>query len=267
MFNIEDLAITSLEKITAFEVNNGDYICTMDELQNASIANSEEKQDIVGRQGRKIASLKKNKSVTVSGTSGLISGPLLAKQVGSEFESGTFKVRCTDYTTVNAQKATTEFKAAGSLGAEIHELYIRNSDGSLGKKLTQNAAVAEGQYKYNPSSRVLEFHTDVANGTEIAVIYDREVKGARLQNLSDKYSGKVTLYIDCFAEDKCANVYYVQIKVPKADFSGEFSLEMGDSQTMHNFEAEALAGHCGGNGALWEYTIFGVSENEAGDGE
>lgn len=262
MFNIGDLAITSLERITAFEVNNGDYICTVDELQDASIANSEEKQDIVGKQGRKITSLKKNKSVTVSGNSGMISGPLLAKQVGSDFEEGNFKVRCTDYTTVNTQKATTEFKAVGSVGAEIHELYIRNSDGSLGKKLTQNAEVAENQFKYNPSNRSLEFHTDVADGTEIAVIYDREVKGARLQNLSDKYSGKATLYIDCFAEDKCANVYYIQIKIPKADFSGEFSLEMGDSQTMHNFEAEALAGACGGNGALWEYTVFGADQGE-----
>lgn len=262
MFNIGDLAITSLEKITAFEVNNGDYICTMDELQDASLANSEEKQDIVGKQGRKITSLKKNKSVTVSGTSGMISGPLLAKQVGSEFEEGTFTVRCTDYTTVSGGKAKTEFKAAGSVGAEIHELYIRNSDGTLGKKLTQSAEVAVGVYKYDPSTCTLEFHTDVINGTEIAVIYDRQVKGARLQNLSDKYSGKATLYIDCFAEDKCANVYYVQIKIPKADFSGEFSLEMGDSQTMHNFEAEALAGACGSNGALWEYTVFGADQAE-----
>lgn len=267
MFNIGDLAITSLEKITAFEVNNGDYICTVDELQDASIANSEEKQDIVGKQGRKITSLKKNKSVTVSGTSGLISGPLLAKQVGSEFETGTFKVRCTDYTTVKSQKATTEFKAVASLGAEIHELYIRNSDGSLGKKLTQAAEVSDGKFKYNPDTRELEFHTDVKDDTEIAVIYDREVNGSRLQNLSDKYSGKATLYIDCFAEDKCANVYYVQIKIPKADFSGEFSLEMGDSQTMHNFEAEALSGACGSNGALWEYTVFGADDNATVDGE
>lgn len=47
------------------------YLFTLDELQSASIANSEEKQDITGKQGRKLTSLKKNKSVTVSGTNDL----------------------------------------------------------------------------------------------------------------------------------------------------------------------------------------------------
>ena len=31
---------------------------------------------------------------------------------------------------------------------------------------------------------------------------------------------------------------------------------MGDNQTVHSFEAEALAGGCGGSNAFWTYTIF-----------
>ena len=49
----------------------------------------------------------------------------------------------------------------------------------------------------------------------------------------------------------------MQFFIPKADFSGEFTLELGDNQTTHAFEAKALAGGCGGNGQLWSYTIFG----------
>lgn len=77
--------------------------------------------------------------------------------------------------------------------------------------------------------------------------------------MSDSYSGKCLLYIDAFAEDKCSNVYRIQFLIPKADFSGEFSFEMGDSQTVHAFEAESLAGACGAGGALWTYTIFGAN--------
>lgn len=66
--NINDIAITSLEVISGFDIATGAYLFTLDELQSASIANSEEKQDITGKQGRKLTSLKKNKSVVVSGT-------------------------------------------------------------------------------------------------------------------------------------------------------------------------------------------------------
>jgi len=87
----------------------------------------------------------------------------------------------------------------------------------------------------------------------------RKIQANTLENLSDQYSGKCSLYIDALGEDKCANVYRIQIYIPKADFSGEFSLEMGDNQTVHSFEAEALAGGCGGSAALWTYTIFGAN--------
>ena len=38
---------------------------------------------------------------------------------------------------------------------------------------------------------------------------------------------------------------------------------MGDNQTVHAFEAEALAGGCGGTNALWTYTIFGANAADA----
>jgi hypothetical protein len=91
----------------------------------------------------------------------------------------------------------------------------------------------------------------------------RNIQANVLENLSDHYSGKCALYIDALGEDKCANVYRIQFYIPKADFSGEFSLEMGDNQTVHAFEAEALAGGCGGTNALWTYTIFGANAADA----
>lgn len=78
--------ITSLETITAFDIA-GAYRFTLDELQNAKIANTQDKTDITGKGGRKLNSLKKNKAVVISGTNGLVSGGLLEMQTGSEFKS------------------------------------------------------------------------------------------------------------------------------------------------------------------------------------
>jgi len=257
--NINDITITSLETITAFDIVTGNYKFTLDELQNATVAQSQESTEITGKAGRKLATLKRNKAVTISGTNGLVSGGLLEMQTGGTFENKATEVLWTDYLTVTGAAATTAYKAVGTTGAEIEALYVRNADGTLGTALEQGDTVAAGVFTYAPANKALAFHTDVADGTEIVVYYKRKIQADVLENESDNYSGKCALFIDAMAEDKCSNVYRVQFYIPKADFSGEFSFEMGDNQTVHAFEAEALAGACGAGGALWTYTIFGAN--------
>ena len=271
--NINDIAITSLEVISGFDIATGAYLFTLDELQSASIANSEEKQDITGKRGRKLTSLKKNKSDKVSGTNGIVSGGLLEMQVGNTFENKATEVMWTDYLTVSKNAATTTYTAVGTAGAEIVDLYVKNSDGTLGKSLTQGSSTGAGVFTYAPGTKALAFYAgttgddaapaDIAEGTEIVVYYKRKIQADTLENMSDLYSKKCALYIDALGEDKCANVYRIQFYIPKADFSGEFSLEMGDNQTVHAFEAEALAGGCGAGASLWTYTIFGANAADA----
>ena len=263
--NINDITITSLETINAFDIVTGAFKFTLDELQNATIAQTQEKTDITGKQGRKLNSLKKNKAVTISGTNGLVSGGLLEMQVGSEFENKKTTVKWHDYLTVNGNAASTAYKAVGTTGNEVESVYVKNSDGTLGKTLTQGAEVAEAEnvFTYDPETKALAFKEgDIADNTEIVVFYMRQIQADVLENLSDHYSGKCALYIDAFAEDKCANVYRIQFYIPKADFNGEFSFEMGDNQTVHAFEAESLSGACGTSGALWTYTIFGSNAED-----
>ena len=74
---------------------------------------------------------------------------------------------------------------------------------------------------------------------------------------------KLRLTIDGTAEDKCGTIYRIQFRIPKADFSGNFDLALGGDQTVHAFEAESLAGSCGGSGALWDYTVFASDAADA----
>lgn len=261
--NIKDITITSLETISAFSLTTGNYRFTLDELQNATIANTQESTEITGKGGRKLSNLKRNKAVTISGTNGLVSGGLLEVQTGGKFESKATGVMWTDYITVSAGKASTAYKAVGTTGAEIEAMFIRNADGSLGQELTQAASAGAGKFTYTPGTKALAFHTDVTDGTEVVAYYKRRITADVLDNESDVYSEKCTLYIDALGEDKCGNVYRIQFFIPKADFSGEFSLEMGENQTAHAFEAESLSGACGAGGSLWTYTVFGVNTADA----
>lgn len=257
--NINDITITSLETITAFDIVTGDYKFTLDELQSAQISQTQDKTDITGKQGRKLNSLKKNKAVTISGNNGLVSAGLLELQTGNNFESKDTTVLWTDYLTVNDDAATTSYTAVGTTGNEIESVYVKNSDGTLGEVLTQAAAVAADKFTYTPGTKTLAFNADeLADGTEIVVYYMRKINASVLDNLSDNYSGKCALYVDAFGEDKCANVYRIQFYIPKADFNGNFDFDMGDNQTVHAFEAEALSGACGTSGSFFTYTVFGA---------
>lgn len=278
--NISDLAITSLETIQCYDVSTGAYLFTLDELQSATIAQTEEKTELTGKKGRKLNSFKRNKAVTISGSNGLVSFGLLAAQAGSDFTSqARTEVMWYDYLKVSssnsASEATTSYVAHGTAGAEILELWVKNG-AVLSTKLTQAGAAASGKFAYNPSTKKLSFYVnsgtpEIADGTEIFVVYKRQIAADVLVNSSDVYSKKVTMYVDAIGEDKCSQEYHVQFYIPRADFSGEFSFEMGDNQTVHSFEAEALSttSGCGSSAStdnyFWTCTVFGVNAADVAD--
>ena len=177
--NIDDITITSLETIDAFDIVTGSYLFTLDELQSATIAQSQEKTDITGKQGRKLSSLKKNKAVTISGNNGLVSGGLLEMQTGGKFENKVTEVMWTDYLIVSENAVNTTYKAVGTTGNEVEAVYIKNTDGTLGKTLTQDAATSEGKFTYDPATKELKFAEDeIADGTEIVVYYKRKIQAS-----------------------------------------------------------------------------------------
>lgn len=262
---INDITITQLDKIEAYDIVTDAHRFTLEELQNIKIANTQDKTDITGKGGRKLNSLKKNKAVVISGTSGLVSGGLMEMQTGSKFKNmDKAPIHWTEYLTIATNKATTSYKAVGTEGNEIETVYIKNADGTIKETLTQDAAVGEGKFTYNPESKELAFKDgSYTDGTEILVDYTRHIKANVLKNASDVYSEKCKLYVDAQGEDMCNNVYRIQFYIPRADFSGNFDFDIGDNQTTHAFEAESLTGSCGSSNNFWTYTIFGANEGDA----
>lgn len=265
---VNDLIISSLETIMAFGINGGAHRFTLDELQNATIANSQDNTALTGKGGRTIGQLKQNKSVTVSGTNGMVSMGLVEVEVGSAGEHrASTPVKFPDYLVVTDNKATTKYKAVGTAGNEIQEVIVKNSDGTIKKRLSQDATAAEGKFAYDPATKELTFAADeIENGTAIVVYYTRNVEGDVISNISDNYSETVEMYVDGLAEDKCHNIYHIQFYLPYADFTGAFDLAMGDSQTTHGFEATSLASACTTGGTkFWDLTVFGADAEDADD--
>lgn len=255
--DVSKLIITEVAQITAFN-NAGELEFIMDEVQNGTISNTQEKADITGRNGRKIASLKKNKAVTVSATNGVLVGGALAAQTGTEVEQGTFNVRITDVMTVQGNACKTSKAAVGVTGAEIGAIYVKNANGSLGTKIEQDADAAEGKFKYDPATQEITV-SGIADGTELVAFYDVEVEAAKISNDSESYSKVLKLYVDVVLQDSCDVEYAGQVIIQRADVSGEFELALGGDSFAHTFEAESLAGGCAGSTNLWDLVVYGVN--------
>ena len=254
--DISKLIITEVAQITAFN-NAGELEFIMDEIQNGSIKNSQEKADVTGRNGRKIASLKKNKAVTVSASNGVLVGGALAAQTGTEIEQGTFNVRITDVMTVKDNTCKTSKTAVGMIGAEIGSIYVKNANGSLGTRLEQDTAAAAGTFTYDPDTQEITV-SGIADGTELVAFYDAAVEAAKVSNDSEKYSKVLKLYIDVLLQDSCDVEYAGQVIIQRADVSGEFELSLGGDSFAHSLEAESLAGGCANSTNLWDLIVYGV---------
>lgn len=261
MLNADKFTITSFDQLTAFDRTTGSLELIMDELTDFSLAQAEEKTEITGKSGRTIGSLKKNKSVTGSGTNGLLSGGAIAAMVGGTVEDGSYKIRYTDAITITGNKGITKEKAIGTVGNEIGTIYVPGVSNAFitdGTKLTQAAdATADNTFSYDPDTKEITIHTDdVADGVVVYAFYDAEVTGKAIDNDADHYSKTLAVYVDCTCQDSCDNQFHGQFIIERADFSGEFTLSGGSDPSTQAFEFTAIPNLCTGKSDLWSFILF-----------
>lgn len=267
---INGFTITSLETIHAYNRVTGAPELYLDELQETTIENSEDTQDITGKGDRLLKQIKKNKAVTVTGTSALISGDLLAAQTGSSpnYSAATI-VRKPEIISVakDATTATTSFTAIGEVGAEILSLRLVEANGALGQAYEQGTEASATKFTYDPSTKTITLPTGITSEGDItiAVFYDYQTPGTTVANLSDVYGKTLKVYIDCIGTDVCDNEYKCQFIIPRGQFSGEFSISMGGDQTVQNFTINTLVDVCAGtmNGTLFDFIVYDDSGNTA----
>lgn len=258
-----DFTITEIDSIDAFRRDTGYLDFTLEELQTFNLNMTEEKTPITGKNGRTIGYKKKNKEANGDGTSGVISAGLMKAQTGGEIKTGAMNVKRTETKAVTAtggSVVTLDYSAVGVAGAEVGLIKIFDAEGYLVGEYEQAAAVAEDKFSYDPATRELSLPstTDITAGMTVMYSYMRSVKGAAVNNPSNKFSEVRELWLHAFGTDACDNTFAVDIHIPRADFSGEFGLEFGGDQTVHNFSFSALPDLCdkAGHKDLWVAYIY-----------
>lgn len=263
---IDGFTITELVRLFAF--NRVSNVCELylTELKSTKVSNTEDTVDITGKGDRILKQIRKNKGVSVSGESAYISGGLMAAQTGAEEEAGEVEVEFPDVidvtaTIVSDKKLTTTFKAIGTEGAEIKDVRIMSDNGGLIiNNFKQGSVADENTYAYNPTSKELTLPTNMKLevGKKIVVFYTYKANGTKVVNKSDEFGKTLYTVIDCVGSDVCDNEYKCQIIIYRAQFSGEFEIDMGGNQTLHSFSATSLVDTCAktSTNGLWEFIVY-----------
>lgn len=259
---INDFTITEYVDFEAYIRNTGELDFRLEELQNFTINATQEKNDLTGKNGRVIGSIKKNKKITGEGTHGTISAGLMKVQTGGDITTGAVNVRKSELKVVSGTTVTTDAAAVGTAGSEIGVIKVLASNGVVTATYQQATTADATHFAYAPATKTITLPTEdstavIANGTKIVYAYERSVQGTKISNPSDKFSEVREIWIHCFGKDSCDNEYYAAIRIPRADFSGDFSLAVGGDQTVHNFSFDGMADTCNPtNSDLFDLIIY-----------
>ncbi len=251
-FQVGDFNITEFVDVEAYFRNSGLLDYRLEDLTDFSLNATQEETNITGRGGRIIGKKKKNKAVSGSGTSGLISPGLLRTQTGGDIRYGETKVKRAETKIVSGKGSTivTDAVAAGTAGAEIGEIKLFGAGGTLVGVYKQGTTATTDMFSYDPATKTITLpdSNDIEAGLSAVYAYERVVTATVINDPSDKFSQVRELWVHCFATDQCDNTYCADIYIPRADFKGDFDLDLGGDQTTHNFSFDALPDFCNKDG-------------------
>lgn len=260
---IDGWAISEIDYIAGFKA--GANLFELSEVQNFTLNNTEETKEFTGKNGSIIENIKTTKGCTGTGTNGVLSGGLMKFQTGDDSEGGTpvvshkqqFEVADASTLTYALDKKVSSTAIAG---AEICYVYVQSGDTVT--RFEQATSADTGKFSYSADSGITFAASALKKGDVVWFWYDIEVNaengmsGEIVNNYSDKYAGECELIVSGLAI-KCGTEAEFQIRVPRASFSGNWSLELSDSQTTHGFEFTSLKNRCSKtDNKFWSFAVF-----------
>lgn len=155
--------------------------------------------------------------------------------------------------TITNGKVTLSHTPVGDTGHEIDYVYIRNSDGTNGDYMIQDAepAAASGdeKAKFALNGKELTFDTAL-NGTSIYVDYKFDAQsGMYFESLDDKFTTSSKIVVRVLCRNVCDDnmVTVLAIVCENAKLASAFDLSFARSET-HPFTYRVMPAYCGTSG-------------------
>ncbi len=254
---LEGWTITSVETIENYSRTDDTCLSILDEIKNVSLENSEDSSDVTGKNDQALFTLKKNKAVSGSGSSGYISGNLMALQTGSDPVAGKIEFRKREVIKFDTSATTITLAetASGTAGAEILKLIVTIDGEDTSTEYKQATAAEADKFSYAAGVITLPTETKSKSGS-VEVIYNYEKDGASVGNKSGTYGKTTHTFINCLGKNICDEIYFIQIEIYRCDWNANFTFELGGDGVEHPFEFKSLVDKCHGDDGFWSFKVY-----------
>lgn len=228
-----------------FTDKNDNVIFALNQIQDLSLNQTSESQEVQDAFGVSIAELMRSKALEASANNAIYDFGLLSAQYGTtKTEIGTkLTVPTMESFEVPESKEYTLKNTPVAAPVAIYEL---NGDSTLGAKYEKGETEATAD-KFAYDAGVIALPTDVAVGSEMFVMYEYETENAiEVVNKANEFAklGKMTFEI--LAYDVCdpETKLYGYLILPKFQLSNDFDWSIGGDSQQHAFSGKALVDYC-----------------------
>lgn len=259
-------AVQQIFVVDALDLDDGSLITRFEDLKNSTLSNNGTVVYAQGGVGNpKIIGFSHSKESQLSIESAVITEGAIGIQTGSGVKalSNTELIPFDEVLVAATNSATTSYTAKGTAGSEIGFAYVLNDDGTVAKKLEQDATASTGKFAYASETKKISFNEgDVPDGSKVLVIYYPVIKVAKqITNSTETFAKNVRLNCKTLFRDTCSGKDYVGVLVIyKAKAGEEWSIDLsadGDP-AVHAISFEALKS-CE-SPVLWDIFIYDTDD-------
>lgn len=230
-----------------FSDKNDNIIFSLNQVQNLSLNQTSESQEVTDALGVSIMELMRAKSLEASAENAIYDFALLASQYGTTKVTATAE----DKVVVPAMET---FEVDGETYTLKHTpvaaptaIYALNGDSTLGAKYEigkeTDATATVGAY----ANGVIKLPTDIEAKTELFVMYEYETENAiEIVNKANEFAKMGKMTFEILAYDVCdpETKLFGYLILDKFQLSNDFDWSIGGDNQTHSFSGKAHVDYC-----------------------
>jgi hypothetical protein len=228
-----------------FSDKNDNIIFSLNQVQDLSLNQTSESQEITDALGVSIMELMRAKALEASANNAIYDFGLLASQYGTEKKVASADAKIVTPTMESFEVSGAEYSLKHTPVAEPTAIYALNGDSTLGAKYVKGTAASATEFAYAEGKITLP--EGIENGTEMFVMYEYETENAiEVINSADKFAKMGKMTFEILAYDVCdpETKLFGYLVMPRFQLSNDFDWSIGGDSQQHAFSGKAMVSYC-----------------------
>lgn len=228
-----------------FSDKNDNIIFSLNQVQNLSLNQTSESQEVTDALGVSIMELMRAKALEASAENAIYDFGLLAAQYGTEKVAASADAKIVTPTMESFEATGTEYTLKNTPVKAPTAIYALNGDSTLGAKYVAGTAASATEFAYADGTITLP--TGLEAGTELFVMYEYETENAiEIVNSANQFAKMGKMTFECLVYDVCdpETKMFAYLILPRFQLSNDFDWSIGGDSQTHAFSGKAMVDYC-----------------------